>query len=183
MSKKEIRREVLAARRALSDTQVHELSLLICENIRKSKVYQEAENVCLYMPINNEADVALLLDRVYHDGKTAWLPRVHGDIMEFHYFDQETPVVIGDFNITEPDSEEILQPDEKTLIIMPGAVFSVSRDRIGYGGGYYDKYLEKHPDVKTMAACFELQIRDEIPTEPHDIKPQALVSEKRIIEE
>lgn len=183
MDKKEIRREVLRQRIAMPDTKVHELSLIICENIRKSKVYQEANDVCLYMPINNEVDVALLIDDVYKDGKCAWLPRIFGDDMEMYYYDQDTPVVLGAFNITEPDSDRVLEPDDKTLVVMPGAVFSLDRDRIGYGGGFYDKYLDKHKGVKTVAACYDMQIKEKIPTEPHDIKPQAVVSEKRIIEE
>lgn len=182
MDKKELRKSILAKRRALSDTDVHDLSLLICENVRKSKVYAQAKDVCLYMPINNEVDVALILDDVLDDGKTAWLPRILDGKMEFYYYDKDTPLVLGAYGIMEPDSDRILEPDEHSLLIMPGSVFSESKDRIGYGAGYYDIYLEKHPNVKTVAVCFDLQIVKEVPAEPHDIKPQALVSEKRIIE-
>ena len=183
MDKKEIRKQILAKRRELSDSEVHETSLIICNNIRKSKAYKNASDICLYMPINNEVDVAIMVDGVLSDGKKAWLPRVHGDEMDFYHYDKDTPVIIGAYNITEPDSDIVLEPDDKTLIVMPGAVFSIERDRIGYGGGFYDKYLDKHSEVKTIAACFDFQILDSIPSEEHDIKPLAVISEKRIIEE
>ena len=183
MDKKELRKPVLARRSKLSDSDVHTMSLVICDNIRKTRAYEEAENICLYMPINNEVDVVLMMDAAEADGKTTWLPRVKGSEMDFYYYDKDTPVTIGEYSITEPDSQQVLEPDEKTLVVMPGAVFSVNRDRIGYGGGYYDKYLEKHPQVMTLAACFDFQIVDYIPAEEHDIKPMALISEKRIIEE
>ena len=182
MDKKELRKMILKQRRALSDSEVHDRSLLICDNIYRSRVYEKAKDVCLYMPINNEVDVALMLDQVLDDGKRAWLPKVIEDEMDFFAYDRDTPLTIGAYGITEPDTDEILEPDENTLIIMPGAVFSHDRDRIGYGGGYYDKYLDKHREVMTVAACYDLQIVDSIPAEMHDIKPQALVSEKRIIE-
>ena len=182
MNKKEIRKQILARRSELSDSEVHEISLVICDNIRKSKAYDNAADICLYMPINNEVDAALMVDRVIRDGKKVWLPRVHGDEMDFYSFDKDTPVVIGTYNITEPDSDVVLEPNDKTLIVMPGAVFSVERDRIGYGGGFYDKYLDMHSQVKTVAACFDFQILDSIPSEDHDIKPLAIISEKRIIE-
>lgn len=182
MDKKELRKMILSKRRAMSDSDVHDKSLLICDNIRRSRAYEKAKDVCLYMPINNEVDVALMYDQILDDGKRVWLPKVSEDEMEFYSFDRDTPIVIGAFGITEPDSDEVLEPDGDTLVIMPGAVFSHGRDRIGYGGGYFDKYLDRHPGVMTVAACFDMQIVDSIPAEMHDIKPQVLVSEKRIIE-
>ncbi|MBQ8151985.1 MAG: 5-formyltetrahydrofolate cyclo-ligase [Firmicutes bacterium] len=183
MDKKELRKQILSERRAMSDTDVHDKSLLICDNIRKSHAYSLAKDVCLYMPINNEVDVALMIDDVLASGRRVWLPKIVEGSMDFYHYDRETPVVLGAFEITEPDSDEVLEAGEATLVIMPGAVFSETRDRIGYGGGYYDIYLDRHPEVMTVAACFDMQIVESIPAELHDVKPQAIVSEKRIIEE
>ena len=85
MDKKELRKPVLARRRKLSDSDVHTMSLVICDNIRKTRAYEEAENICLYMPINNEVDVVLMMDAAEADGKTTWLPRVKGSEMDFYY--------------------------------------------------------------------------------------------------
>ena len=68
------------------------------------------------------------------------------------------------------------------LIIMPGVAFDDDCRRIGHGGGYYDRYLAEHPDLRTVAVAFELQVQDKVPDEPHDIRPQFVVTEKRIIQ-
>ena len=65
-------------------------------------------------------------------------------------------------------------------MIMPGVSFDEECHRIGYGGGFYDKYLEKHPDLHTIAVAFELQMYRELPFEEHDIKPEKVITEKHI---
>ena len=67
-------------------------------------------------------------------------------------------------------------PGEATLVAMPGAVFSKSHDRIGYGGGYYDRYLSEHPQCRTMAVCHDLQIVDDLPCEPFDRRVDEVVT-------
>ena len=95
---------------------------------------------------------------------------------------------IGSAKITREEMQgiphymvDILEPDERTLIIMPGSVFDVHGHRIGYGGGYYDKYLARHTQCRTIAVCFDFQIVEELPAEDHDICPELIVSEKRCI--
>ena len=66
-------------------------------------------------------------------------------------------------------------------MIMPGVAFDKQNHRVGYGGGFYDRYLEKHPSLKRIAAAFEFQILPEVPTEPTDISPEIIVTEKQCI--
>ena len=181
MEKKEIRKTILKKRRALDENEVKYLSDMICEKLKSSDIFADAEDLCLYMPINNEVDVPAIAEEARRQGKRLWLPRVDGETMDFFRYDEDTVLVTGSYDIMEPDSDEMLEPDENTLIIMPGAVFSESRDRIGYGGGYYDRYLEKYPQCITAAVCYDFQILESIPSEEHDRKPDAIVSEKRII--
>jgi 5-formyltetrahydrofolate cyclo-ligase len=96
--------------------------------------------------------------------------------MEFYIYDEATALINGAYNILEPASDEILEPDSDTLIIMPGAVFSKDKKRIGYGGGYYDRYLAEHPECKTIAVAYNFQILDEIPYEEHDMCPDLIVN-------
>lgn len=179
--KKTIREEILDIRKKLKKEEIKDLSETICDIVQKLKIYKEAEDVCLYMPINNETDVRYLAETARNGGKRVWLPKVIGSEMEFYAYDEGTKLIEGAYNIQEPESDNILKPDETTLVIMPGAAFSEHRDRIGYGGGYYDKYLEKHPKCMTMAVCYSFQIVDELPAEEHDIKPQVIVSEEKIL--
>ena len=92
----------------------------------------------------------------------------------------EDDIITGAYDIRESRSEEILEPGEGTLIIMPGAVFTPWKDRIGYGGGFYDRFLEEHPECKTIAVCYDLQVVDELPVEEHDMKPDYVVCETSV---
>ncbi|MBQ7708181.1 MAG: 5-formyltetrahydrofolate cyclo-ligase [Lachnospiraceae bacterium] len=182
MNKKDIRDSVLFLRNSLDKKEALYISRGICNDITDLDVYDNADNICLYMSINNEVDLTYLMEQSFKDGKKVWLPRVIDKQMQFYRYEKDTKFKEGAYGIKEPDSDEVLVPDEKTLIIMPGAVFSEDKKRIGYGGGYYDKYLSKHPECQTVAVCYELQIFPDLPSEDYDIKPQVIVTEERIIE-
>ena len=193
LTKKEIRKAVLTERSALDEETVALASQVICQKIMGIDVYEEATDVCLYMPMQNEVDVLLLAEAAEEDGKRVWVPKViekttgKGDekkagVMVFNRFTGlgEEDIITGAYDIRESRSEEILEPNDKTLIIMPGAVFTPWKDRIGYGGGFYDKFLDEHPQCKTIAACYDLQVVDELPVEEHDRKPDYVVSETSV---
>lgn len=193
MNKKELRKLILAERRALDEETVALASQVVCRKVLDIDAYEEAEDVCLYMPIRNEIDAMLLAEPAIEDGKRVWIPKVierHGTdtgdskgiagVMRFNAYTGEDDIVTGAYDIRESTSEEFLEPGEKTLIIMPGAVFTPWRDRIGYGGGFYDRFLEENPQCRTIALCFDLQVVDEIPTEEFDMKPDYVVSETSI---
>ena len=181
-TKKELRSGMLKQRRAMDPAEVREKSERICENVRTTAAYRQAETICVYMPINNEAEADLLIGPAAADGKKAFIPKVIGDEMIFNAYDPDLIREEGAFHIRESASDQVLEPDEKTLIIMPGSVFDLQGHRIGYGGGYYDKYLACHPQCRTIGVCFDFQIVDQLPAEDHDICPQLIVSEDRIIE-
>lgn len=181
MEKKDVRKKILKERRAMNEQDVKMMSHEICLKIRTSILYENADDICLYMPVNNEVDVPQIIDAAVEDGKRLWLPRVDGENMDFFRYDENTNLVKGSFNIMEPDSDEKLYPDSRTLVVMPGAVFSETKDRIGYGGGFYDRYLNANTQCRTMAVCYDFQILEEIPSEEHDKKPDVIISEKRIM--
>ena len=193
LTKKEIRKAVLAERSALDEETVALASQVICRKIMEIDAYEEATDVCLYMPMRNEVDVLLLAEAAEADGKRVWVPKViekttgqgmdkKAGVMVFNRFTGlgEEDIITGAYDIRESSSEEILEPNDKTLIIMPGAVFTPWKDRIGYGGGVYDKFLDDHPQCKTIAPCYDLQVVDELPVEAHDRKPDYVVSETSI---
>ena len=181
MNKKDIRDSVLFLRNSLDKKEASYISRGICNDVTELEIYENAKDICLYMSINNEVDLSYLMEQSYKDGKNVWLPRVIEKQMDFYRYEKDTKLIEGAYGIKEPDSKDVLVPDDNTLIIMPGAVFSEDRKRIGYGGGYYDKYLAKHPKCHTVAVCYELQIFPDIPSEEYDIKPEIIVTEERII--
>ena len=182
LTKKEIRKAVLAERSALDEETVALSSQVICRKLMEIDAYEEATDVCLYMPMRNEVDVLLLAEPAMEEGKRVWVPKVtdkEAGVMVFNRFTGlgEEDIVTGAYDIRESRSEEILEPGEGTLIILPGAVFTPWRDRIGYGGGFYDRYLQAHPQCRTIAVCYDLQVVDELPAEEHDMKPDYVVCE------
>lgn len=177
MTKKEIRKQVLDERRALDEESAILASQVICRKVMGLPAYDEAENICLYVPVNNEVDVMLLADEAESAGKKVWLPKVNGEDMDFRAYEGEDRLEEGAYHIPEPVSDEMLEDFANALVIMPGAVFTPERDRIGYGGGYYDRFLEGAEGCTTVAVCYDFQIADEIPVEEHDIRPDFLVSD------
>lgn len=176
-NKIKIRKEVLCKRNALSPKAVKEYSEIICNKLILSVEYKKATDICLYMPIHNEVDVALIFYGGIPCDKRIWLPRVLEDNMDFYSADRDTELFIGAYGIREPKSDTRLVPNENTLVVMPGAVFSKECARIGYGGGYYDKFLDKHPECMTIAVAYDFQMLDHIPTEWFDIRPKKILTE------
>lgn len=177
MDKKQLRKQILSIRNQLSQEEVTKRSGVICERLAGSRLWSSCKNVCLYMPIRNEVDVTMLFDTARTQGKKIWLPKVCGDLMDFYLYDEKTKLVPGKYDIKEPESSDILEGSDDTLVVMPGAVFSKENDRIGYGGGYYDRYLEKYPKCHTIAVCYDFQIVDSIPVMEHDKKPDIVISD------
>ena len=103
--------------------------------------------------------------------------------MDFYLISEYTQLAPGAMNILEPTAycEKITVFPENTLMIMPGVAFDENLNRVGYGGGYYDRFLDKHPDLNIIAVGYELQLCESIPTEPTDYRPHMLITEKKIL--
>lgn len=181
MQKSELRKAILEKRKKLTDIMVQELSKQIIDRIKALPVYHHCDKLCLYIPIKNEVDVTLLFENIEAAGKSIYLPKIIDGDMHFIKYACDEKLIKGTYNIPEPQGNMHLIPDAKTLIIMPGAVFSEDKKRIGYGGGYYDRYLDKNRLPLTIAVAYDFQIVGDIPCEEHDISPQTIVTEKRII--
>ena len=144
------------------------------------------------MDMPGEVKMRDFIRRSWADGKTVGVPkiivsdtdnRITAASMHFYQIDSFDVLHEGMMHIMEPDPErcKCLDSEEKALIIMPGVAFDTDRYRIGYGGGFYDRYLARHPEHPTVAVAYEFQIFDQIPWEEQDIRPQMLVTEDRMI--
>lgn len=162
--KREIRREVLHRRRRLKDEELMMYSKIINDKLRE--VIPEDSVTALFYPIQNEVDLRGLLQ------KGDLLPVIREAGLKMCEYTGE--LRNGKYNIPEPTGQE----KEATVVIVPGSAFDTKGYRIGYGGGYYDRYL-KDEHLK-IGVCFEFQIVDEVPTESHDVKLDLLITEKNI---
>lgn len=181
--KKEIRKEIKSLRAAHTDVQVHEMSLAVKDHFCALEEYKKAEVIYAYMDCKHEVETRDLIKKAWEDGKKVAVPKVKGERMEFFYIQSlETDLEDGYFGIREPKE---VHPafDEEALLLMPGVAFDEERHRVGYGGGFYDRFLEEHPKMTTVALAFEFQVKEQVPFEVFDIRPQKIVTERRTLQE
>lgn len=182
LGKKEIRAEVKKRRREADEETLHEKSLQILDRFRQIAAYRDASLLLAYVDAKREVETRLLMRGAWNDGKKVAAPRVDGNgIMHFYYLHSLEDLEPGAFGIMEPRTECPLCEPEQGLLLMPGVAFDEQCHRVGYGGGYYDRYLEKHPGLIHIALAFEFQIFPEVPSEEHDIRPEMIVTENRIL--
>ncbi len=178
-TKQSIRKEVFRRRKEASEEMIRQASQSICEKIRALEAFRESEWLFAYMDFNKEVMTGSLIEKAWEMGKRVAVPKVEGKDMTFYEitsFDQLKP---GYFQIPEPEGCEKADCEDAFLVI-PGVAFDKTRHRIGYGQGFYDRYLSVHKCHKTAAVAFDFQVFDAVPFEELDILPQALVTESSV---
>lgn len=212
--KKRFRTEALAARDGLTQQQHRHYSGRIIKNLLNLPCYQDADAILTYISFRSEVDTFPLLEQAFADGKAVFAPKVLGKEMAFYRIFSRDDLMAGYQGILEPVggmlfetwrndwisqrkkcqqepllmTREAVTPEDEApsvLICMPGAAFDRSCHRIGYGGGFYDRYLGDTacPQMKyvTAALSFNCQIFEEIPWETHDIRPEQIITQTEII--
>ena len=132
-------------------------------------IMQKAQAIYGYLPYNQEVRTVPMLEQALKDGKKVAVPKVYGDEMKFLYLDDLSQVEKGYAGIPEPIADGPVADDDTALVLMPGLAFDPAGHRIGYGGGFYDKFLAAEPNHPTLALCYEFQMLPELHTEEHDI--------------
>ena len=169
MNKKELRARIRAQKRAMTEAEIVEKSIRLGELFLASDAYQKAKTVYGYLPYNQEVRTVAMLEQALADGKRVAVPKCYGDEMRFIFMDDLSKVEKGYANIPEPIADEPVADDETALVLMPGMAFDPQGHRIGYGGGFYDKFLAKEPNHPTLALCYDFQMVEYLETEEFDI--------------
>ena len=185
MEKKEIRKKVLDRRDRIPEEQRREKSIRIAKRLCGMPCFAGASSILIYRHFRSEAETTLLMEQAWKTGKRVYCPRVEGKTMEFFLVRTWEDFEQGCFGIEEPGAEcPAFEEDqqEQALVILPGAAFDRKRNRIGYGGGFYDRYLANHPGLETAAVCFEEQIVEQIPAGPYDIRPRIIITDQHCYE-
>ena len=169
MDKKELRRQIREQKRAMTEEEIVARSEALGKLFRASQLYQQAKTIYGYLPYNQEVRTVPMLEQAILDGKQVAVPKVIGDDMVFIYLADMNQVEKGYAGIPEPIANEPIATDETALVLMPGLAFDPQGHRIGYGGGFYDRFLEKEPDHPTLALCYAFQMLEHLETEAHDI--------------
>ncbi len=169
MDKAALRRQIREKKRAMTEVEITRKSARLGELLAASDLYQNAETIYFYLPYNQEVRTVPMLQRALGEGKRVAVPKVYGDTMKFIYLENLDQIAKGYAGIPEPINDEPVAEDKKALVLMPGLAFDRDGHRIGYGGGFYDRFLAEEPEHPTLALCYDFQMLDKLETEEFDI--------------
>ena len=169
MDKKELRKAIREQKRAMTEAAIVEASARLGELFAACPQYQAANTIYGYLPYNQEVRTVPMLEQAIRDGKRVAVPKCYGEEMKFIYMDDLSKVEKGYANIPEPIADGPVAEDPTALVLMPGLAFTKDGKRMGYGGGFYDKFLAKEPNHPTVALCYAFQMVEDLPTEDYDI--------------
>ena len=203
--KKEIRKNILKVRNEISAEERASCDIKIKKYVLTLSVYEEAQVILAYASYRSEVDTATLIGQALADGKYVFAPKVSGEEMEFWRITTAEDLREGYRGISEP-VESVSFPKWlakqsnaggiHVMMWVPGAVFDKDRHRVGYGKGFYDRYLDRLADLQkenccgchaelhltTAALAYSCQVLEQIPYEPHDIKPDMLITEEGVLQ-
>lgn len=180
MDKKELRKKYKSIRKSLTDDQRFILSTKICNQLFNHPLYIEAKMIGFYVSKDDEVDTILLLEQALSKKRVA-VPKVEGDIMNFYRIQSLQDLKIGSFDVFEPSTPYITRPSKMDVIIVPLIAFNKDKYRIGYGKGFYDKYLKDYPG-KTIGLAFNDCLCDEDFQEEFDLPLDIIITEDHIYE-
>jgi len=187
-TKAAIRKRILEQRSLLSLQEVSEKSREITGRLCSLSQYAGAGTVMAYMSFRNEVETSAFINRCIRDGKRVVLPKVQREpgmaLLPYEIKDLRQDVLPGLWGIPEPDASRMNMADplEIDIVVVPGVAFDGRRYRIGYGAGYYDRFLlSLRPDCLKVGIAFDMQILDKCYAEKHDIPMDLVITELRIL--
>lgn len=181
MNKTELRRHFTQIRKNASNK---EADKLITERLTELSVIDNADTVLLFASFGSEPSTWTFADMLYEKGINVAYPKCGKDgEMTFYIVKSPDKLHIGKYGIAEPEGNimDIPKITDKTVCIVPGLAFTSDGKRLGYGGGYYDRFLSKYPKLYTTGIAYEKCITDDLPFMEHDIKIKAIVTEERLV--
>ena len=176
--KAELRKQVLHEMKALSQEKKQAMDQVLTERFLHHPFYQEAKTIATYLSFPHEFQTQELIEQALKDGKKVLVPKTYPKgRMEFVVYDPQQ-LVKTSFGLLEPQGDlDVVEPSQIDLIHVPGLAFTTEGYRIGYGGGYYDRYLE-HFAGQSLSTIYPCQIQD-FSSEDHDIAVQEVLIDER----
>ena len=183
--KKFIRKELLNKRNSLPQKQCQKYSKLIEERLLSLPVYKKADALLVYASYRNEVSTYEIIEHALKHSKRVYCPKVLGPgIMDFYEIHSLKDIVTGYKNIPEPIHSTCIydyKVHTSALMIMPLVGYDTNKIRLGYGGGFYDRYLQRFPSIPKIALGYECQKYEPfLPSEITDIKPDYILTEENI---
>lgn len=183
IKKDKIRKEILAKRNILSDKDINKKSDLIIKNL--ASYIENIQNIMIFMDMKTEVKITKLLE--LHPKKNFFISKITNSKnreMKINKYNKNE-LILHKFGYYESSSNDFYDEEILDVVIVPALAFDSKKNRIGFGGGYYDTFLEKvrkkNNKVLFIGVCYDFQIIDSVPTEKHDITLDFVVSESKII--
>lgn len=178
--KKSLRNLLLEKRDGTSFDLMKIASEKISKKLRKIKTFRDAQKIGAYYPIGSEVLTQDIIQEILSEGKQVFLPRVSGESMDFKKIDDFSSLERGRFDIMEPKIE-CKTENNLDVILVPTVGITPKGVRLGYGYGFYDRFLAKH-ETTTISLTLDKQVVKNIPKSDHDVLIDWIVTEDRIIE-
>ncbi len=176
MDKKALRRLISVQKQSMNEAQIVQASQELLEQFIRHPMYQKARSIYGYLSYNQEVRTEPILRRAQADGKRVAVPKIFGNEMRFLWLEDWSQIAEGYRGIPEPVDGEIAD-DPTALVLMPGLAFDAQGHRLGYGGGFYDRFLANEPHP-TLALCYGFQLLDFLETEAHDLPVDVVLHSK-----
>ncbi len=183
IKKDKIRKEILAKRNILSDKDINKKSDLIIKNL--ASYIENVQNIMIFMDMKTEVKITKLLE--LYPKKNFFISKItnsNNREMKINKYNKNE-LILHKFGYYESSSNDFYDEEILDVVIVPALAFDSKKNRIGFGGGYYDTFLEKVRKSNNKAlfigVCYDFQIIDNIPTEKHDVTLDFVVSESKII--
>jgi len=185
-TKSSIRKQMLALRDEMSCEERMIYSKEIMDTLLELDVIQQAKEILCFVGYKSEVSTTALMEELLLLDKKIYVPRVNGEEMDFYRIKNLKDLQEGYKGIPEPAEacKDMFEgpTGSNVVMLMPGAVFAVDGSRIGYGKGFYDRYLAKYDIMNRIALCFSRQLVENIPCDAHDKKASVIITEKGITE-
>lgn len=177
--KNEMRKLLRDIRRNIPEGRKHSADIEIISRFLMTKEYHKSSLVLCYSSIGDEIDTSTLIYAALANGKKVGLPKCSGDTIDFYYIDSMDDLTEGAFGIKEPDVKKCRRINDfrNSVLVTPGLGFSPDGNRIGYGRGYYDRFLSTYKGV-AVGLCYNTLVKLNIPVEETDCKVNMLITEK-----
>ena len=171
--KKELRQTVLSQMKSLSGKDKEQADSWLTQHLLQSRAYQEAQVIATYLSMPHEVSTADFIKQAQLDGKRVLVPKTYGQGRMIFVDYDESCLQKSSFGLLEPMSEEAVDKTDIDLIHVPGVVFNSQGFRIGYGGGYYDRYLDDYEGT-SVSTIYQVQQADFTPAQ-HDVAVKELI--------
>lgn len=187
MSKENVRKEILVVRKVLSTEELIEKSKSVTERFLSTDLYKNANTIMAYIDFRNEVQTEKIIKTAIADGKRIVIPISIVETRQLvlsEIINYDSELEAGAYGILEPKEEYLreVKPEIVDLVLIPGVAFDERGYRVGYGAGYYDRFLERvRTDASKIALAFELQMVDYAHEDSHDVPVDIIITEDRVL--